>query len=64
VLVPEEIASFVYAVLGAGKVLSLYSGFGEVLERFGGIGVEHLAAVVKRAQFLLELAGKACAAEC
>jgi hypothetical protein len=58
VLVPREIASFMHSVLGAGKVLSLYSGFGEVLERFGGgIGVERLSSVADRARFLLRLAG-------
>ena len=57
-LVPREIASFVHAVLGAGKVLSLYSGFGEFLEQFGGgVGVERLSAVAERARFLLELSG-------
>jgi N-6 DNA Methylase len=58
VLVPREIASFVHAILGHGKVLSLYSGFGEFLEQFGGgVGVERQSSVAERARFLLDLAG-------
>ena len=58
VLVPREIANFVHAILGHGKVLSLYSGFGEFLEQFGGgVGVERQSSVAERARFLLDLAG-------
>ena len=58
VIVPAEIARFVRAILGPGKVLSLYSGFGEFLEQFGGgVGIERLLPVVERARFLLQLAG-------
>jgi hypothetical protein len=58
VTVPREIARFVHAVLGPGKVLTLYSGFGEFLEQFGGgVGIERLSPVVERARFLLQLAG-------
>src|SRR5207253_769902 len=58
VIVPREIARFMHAVLGPGKVLSLYSGFGEFLEQFGGgVGIERLSPVVERARFLLQLAG-------
>jgi hypothetical protein len=58
VLVPKEIVGFVHAVLGHGTVLSLYSGFGEFLEQFGGgVGVERVSSVAERARFLLELSG-------
>jgi hypothetical protein len=58
VLIPREIAWCVHTILGNGKVLSLYSGFGEFLEQFGGgVGVERQSWVVERARFLLELAG-------
>lgn len=58
IIVPREIVGFLHAILGHGKVLSLYSGLGEFLEEFGGgVGVERLTAVAERARFLLELAG-------
>src|SRR5262249_24635908 len=58
VLVPKEVARFVRALLGDGKVLNLYAGFGEFLQQFGGgIGIERVPAVVERTRFLLELAG-------
>lgn len=55
--IPKEVAGFVRVILGSGKVLSLYSGFGEFLEQFGGgVGIERSSLVAKRAEFLLDLA--------
>jgi hypothetical protein len=57
VFAPKEVIGFVHSILGHGKVLNLYSGFGEFLERFGsGVGIERISRVVEQAMFLLELA--------
>jgi N-6 DNA methylase len=54
--VPKEVANFMKAALGPGRVLSLYSGLGELLYQFGsGIGVEPVTLASKWSQFLMKV---------
>jgi hypothetical protein len=56
--VPREVTNFVWSILGPGRVLSLFSGFGEFLRQFGsGVGVEHRLVPARWSQFLLKIAG-------
>jgi hypothetical protein len=53
---PKEVTSFVKALLGPGRVLSLYSGLGEFLYQFGsGIGIERQSAAARWSQFLMRI---------
>ena len=54
--VPKEVTSFVKAILGPGRVLSLYSGLGEFLSQFrSGIGIERQSVAAKWSQFLIRI---------
>ena len=55
-VVPKEVTSFVKAILGPGRVLSLYSGLGEFIFQFGsGIGIEPQSEASRWSQFLMRI---------
>lgn len=55
---PTELVALVRQMLGDGRILSLYSGMGEFLQKFGeGLGVEPTALAARWSRFLLAIGG-------